>query len=149
MIQSIEPAVRRGHQSINHGASGVTININGDNNVVKFNAETKEYLWESVINQDLRVKRFSIGGYDSNSRLGKAYDSDLGRNISFELVKDADQMSVESILESHWRYALRNFQQANDTAVALAYTSVDARDGRVKKIRVHQARPAIADINLR
>ena len=81
LVQAIEPATRRGHQVINHGSQNIVINVSGDNNVVNFTPETKDYLWESVINNELRVKLFSIGGYDSNSRIGKAYDFEEGRNI--------------------------------------------------------------------
>lgn len=146
LIQSVEPALRRGHQSINHGSESIVININGDNNVVTLNKDTKDYIWENVINNAPRVKLFSIGGYDSNSRLGKAFDLEEGRNISFELMPDADQESVETILESHRRYALRQFRRLNDASVALVYTSVDARNGRPKKIRVLRARPDIAQL---
>ncbi len=81
LVQAIEPATRRGHQVINHGSQNIVINVSGDNNVVNFTPETKDYLWESVINNELRVKLFSIGGYDSNLRIGKAYDFEEGRNI--------------------------------------------------------------------
>lgn len=149
LIQAVEPAVRRSHQVINHGATTININVNGDGNAVSFNGDSKTYIWENVINCEVRLKLFSIGGYDSNSRLGKAFDFDIGRNISFELVSGADQASVEAVLASHRRYALRAFHGENDSAIALAYTSIEARDVRTKKIKVMQARESLDEIALR
>ncbi|GEM_PF-4312357 len=57
LIQAVEPSVRRAHSVINHGSSNVNIFVNGDGNKVVLDSESKEYMYESIFNDETRSQR--------------------------------------------------------------------------------------------
>lgn len=148
LVDATEPSIRLGHNVINHGA--ITININNrtqGQQIANFNPQTKQFVWESVINNTIRTKLFSIGSFNANTGSGRAFDLEEGRSIVFELEREADRATVNALLSSINSYTIRRRLGDNLTsAVALRYTSVDAIDGRLKKIRVQKARNEIADL---
>lgn len=150
LVEAIEPATRESHNVINHGAGGITINVNGDNNIVNFDASTKTYLWKNVIDNNPTTKLMSIANYDANYGGGRAFDYDEGRLVSFETESQIDRRSVELILQSISKYSLRKFEGQNSTigtsAVAVLFTSVRAMDQRLKKIKMLKVREEISDL---
>lgn len=79
LVDAIEPAMREAHKVINHGATTINI-INGDNNIILFDAQTKEYVNTSVIDENVRIKLFSVAAFDANSGYGRAFDYEEGRS---------------------------------------------------------------------
>jgi hypothetical protein len=147
LVEAAEPAIRLGHNVINHGV----ININlqqvtqaDPNSLATLTPATKNYVWENVINNGIRAKLFSIGSFNANQGTGRAFDLEAGRSIPFELTNDADRQTIETLLASISQYTRRRRLGDNlASAVALLYTSVDAIDGRIKKIRIIKARNEI------
>ena len=62
LIQAIEPSVRRSHSVINHGAQNISLFIQGDGNSVVLDRESKEYMHESIFNDETRSQRFLGSG---------------------------------------------------------------------------------------
>lgn len=145
LLEAIEPSTRRAYSVVNHGASNITININGDNNVVNFDASTKSYLWENVTDTQEAVKLFSISNYGANHGGGKAFDYDEGRLITFETKNKLDQKSIESMMKSISAYAMRKFKE-EDSMIAAKFTSLKTVDGRLKKIFINKLRDDIFDL---
>lgn len=149
LVEAVEPSVRLGHNVINHGV--INININAPERPVEqpiaaLTPQTKQYVWENVINNNVRLKLFSIASFNANQGTGRAYDLEEGRSVPFELSSEVDRRTVDTLLNSISSYT-RKRRLGDDlrSAVALRYTSVDAVDGRIKKIRILAARNEIAE----
>lgn len=145
VLDAAEPALRRAHTVVNHGANRIVL-ISGDNNIVTFNDQSKQYVYENVFDNEPRSKLFSIGSYNVNSRYGRAFDYDLGKTIPFEVAQGADAATISAILGSIRDYGMSKEGQELNSAIALLYTRVLAVDGRVKKLKVSRARQQIADL---
>lgn len=148
LVEAMEPSIRLGHNVINHGAININItNITERRQIAHLNPETKRFVWESVINNGVREKLFSIGSFNANTGSGRAFDLEEGRSIPFEIERNVDRLTVNALLSSINSYTLRR-RLGDDlrSGVALRYTSVDAIDGRLKKIRVLKARNSIAEL---
>jgi hypothetical protein len=139
LVEAVEPAMREAHRTINRGATNVFI-IQGDNNTVVLNEITKRYVNETVEDDQLRARLFSVAGYYTNSRYGRAVDFEEGRTIPFEVAKDADRQTIELILESMRRYAISRLGDDLRSAIAFKYRAYLSTDGRIKRIRVLKAR---------
>lgn len=149
LVEAVEPALRLGHNVINHGVINININHGpqeAPQPIVELNSHTKTYMWENVINNTIRAKLFSIASFNANQATGRAFDLEEGRSVPFELAQGVDRQSIETLIASISSYARRR-RLGDDirSAVALRYTSVEAPDGRIKKIRVLTVRPEIAD----
>lgn len=145
LVDAVEPAMREAHKSIGHGASNIVI-ISGDHNVVTFNTASKEYVNSSIRDDTVNVKLFSIGSFNANSGYGRAFDLEEGRTIAFQLARDVDRITINTILSSIASYARR--RRLGDelaSAVAIKYNAVVSTDERVKKLIVLAARPNIKD----
>ena len=149
LVEAVEPAVRLGHNVINYGVININVNQgSGDrsSNLVEFDRRTKQYMWESVIDNKIRVKLFSIASFNANQGTGRAFDLEEGRSIPYELSNDVDRKSIETLLDSIGSYARRRRLGDNlRSGVILQYTSVNAADGRIKKIRILKVRAAMDD----
>lgn len=150
IAEAIEPSVRLGHNVINHGVINININYQAPaarNEIVRFTPRTKQYIWESAINNNPRIKLFSVSSFNANQGTGRAFDLEEGRSIPFELSEDADRLSIDTLLGSISQYTRRR-RLGDDlrSAVAIRYTSIDALDGRIKKIRIHSVRGEIAQL---
>jgi hypothetical protein len=146
LVEAIEPSVRLGHTVINHGVMNININLGTRTevpNIARLNATTKAYVNENVENEGVRSGIFSIASYDVNQNTGRAYHVEMARTIPFVIESVADQNSYSSILESITNYAnTRRMNIQMPSQVRLTYHSVDAPDGRIKKIKVISARIA-------
>jgi len=106
-------------------------------------------MYENIIDNEIRIKLFSIGSFNANQGTGRAFDLDEGRSIPFELAPNIDRMSVNTILGSINSYAIRRRLGDNlNSAIAIQYTCIKAADGRVKKMRVFGARQFLEDFLL-
>ncbi|MBB4288810.1 hypothetical protein GGE16_000826 [Rhizobium leguminosarum] len=152
LIEAVEPSVRLGHNVINHGVMNINLNVQAaaPAPIVQFNPQTKQYMWESVINNDIRLKLFSMASFNANQGTGRAFDLEEGRSVPFELGSDVDRLSVDTLLGSISSYTRRK-RLGDDlrSAVAVMYTSVEAADGRIKKIRILAVRNEIQDFGRR
>jgi hypothetical protein len=150
LVEAIEPSIRVAHTVINNGVININVNTpqrQEDGNVVSFTPETKRFVWESVANGSIRLKIFSIASFNANQGTGRAYDLELGRSIPFDLSPDIDRISVNTLLDSIASYTRRRHLGDNiASAVAVRYTSLDAVDGRQKKIRILAVRNEVSDL---
>jgi hypothetical protein len=146
IVDAIEPAMRRAHTIINHGAGNITI-VGGTGNMVNLDRSTKEYVWTSIRDDGIKTKLFSVASYSANSGTGRAFDFEAGKTIPFEIAKEIDRESLTSILASMSSYALRRKLGENlKSSVALKYQSIVSVDGRTKKIIVLKARNELTDL---
>lgn len=148
LIEAVEPSVRLAHNVINHGVMNINIHAPAvaPAPIVNFTPQTKQYMWESVINNDVRLKLFSMASFNANQGTGRVFDLEEGRSVPFELSTDVDRQSVDTLLGSIASYTRRR-RLGDDlrSAIAVMYTSVEAADGRIKKIRILAARNEIQD----
>lgn len=150
LVEAVEPSIRLGHNVINHGV--ININVTTPQNpdagpITEFNRDTKSFVWESVINNEVRAKLFSVGSFNANNGTGRAFDIEEGRTIPFELVRSVDRETVNTLLSSISSYTRsRRLGDNIGSAIAIRYTSIDALDARVKKIRVLRARPTLDNL---
>lgn len=140
LVQAVEPSVRRAHSVVNHGASNVNIFINGDSNVVRLDSESKEYMYESIFNDETRSQRFLVTSFDGRNRTGRLFDLEREQAFTFDLLAEADRKSLTVIVDAARAYALRIKGKFDENMEAVcAFTSVDAADGRQKRLKVFAA----------
>ena len=140
LIQATEPSIRRAHSVINHGSSNISIYINGDGNTVELDRDSKEYMHESIFNDELRVQRFFVTSFDGRNRTGRLFDLEMEQAFTFDLLAEADRGSLTVIVDAARAYALRRQGKFDEKMEAVcAFTSVDAADGRRKRLKVFAA----------
>ncbi|SLN29451.1 hypothetical protein TRL7639_01194 [Falsiruegeria litorea R37] len=140
LIQATEPSVRRAHSVINHGSQNVNIFVYGDGNQINLDSESKEYMYESVFNDETRSQRFLVTSFDGRNRTGRLFDLEKEQAFTFDLLAEADRQSLTVIVEAASAYALRQKGKFDENMEAVcAFTSVDAPDGRQKRLKVFAA----------
>lgn len=140
LVQAAETSIRKAHTVVNHGANSVSISIVGDHNAVVFDPNSKEYMYQNIVNDEIRTKRFLVTSYDGRNRTGRVFDIEAEQAFTFDLMIAANRESLTIIVDAARAYALREQGRfdANMEAVC-AYTSVDAPDGRPKRLRIFAA----------
>lgn len=146
LVQAIEPSIRKTHNIINNGSKNINIYVQGDSNTVNFDGQTKSYMLENIFNEERRSQRFLITSFDGRERTGRAFDLEAEQAFTFDLVSEADRRSLEVIVEAARQYALRQRGQFNPNMEAVcAFTSIDASDGRTKRLKIFAAREDYSD----
>jgi hypothetical protein len=149
LVQAVEPSLRRGHSVINHGASNITILVQGDGNVINLDANSKEYMLESIFNDDTRSQRFLVTSFDGRNRTGRLFDLELEQAFTFDLMPDASRESLTVIADAARAYALRIKGKFDEKMEAVcAFTSIDAPDGRQKRLKVYAAAREFDDLEV-
>lgn len=147
LLEAIEPSIRESHTVINHGVININIGNNKEKDGIKYDRRTKDYIWSTVIDKQLQVKLLSVGRFDATSGSGTAFDYEERRPVSFQLDKDADERTVESIFWSHREYGRRRLlKHQTESAIAMQFTALKAVDGRSKKLFVKKARREVGDL---
>ncbi|MBN9888343.1 hypothetical protein [Salipiger abyssi] len=140
LIQATEPSIRRAHSVINHGSSNINIFVNGDKNKIILDSESKEYMHENIFNDETRSQRFLVTSFDGRNRTGRLFDLELEQAFTFDLLNEADRKSLTVIADAAHAYALRQKGKFDEHMEAVcAFTSVDAPDGRQKRLKVFAA----------
>lgn len=138
--QAVEPAIRKAHSVINHGASSVNIYVEGNENKIIFNTKSKEYLHENIFNDEVRSQRFLVTSYDGRNRTGRLFDLEDEQAYTFELLAEANRHSLVVLVDAARAYALRQKGKFDEQMeVVCVFTSVDAPDGRKKRLKVFAA----------
>jgi len=151
LVDAVEPALRQSHTVINHGVTNITINNYNYPSLpmARLDRDTKGYMWDNVIDDAVRIKRFSIASFNANQGTGRAFDLEEGRSIPFRLAPDVDRQTVETLLNSIAHYTRRRRLGDNlASAIVILYTCVLSVDGRVKKITIQKARAEIPELGL-
>lgn len=140
LTQAVEPAIRRAHSVVNHGSSNINIFVTGDKNQIVLDAQSKEYMYESIFNDETRSQRFLVTSFDGRNRTGRLFDLEQEQAFTFDLLAEADRQSLTVIVNAASAYALRQKGKFDENMEAVcAYTSVDAPDGRKKRLKVFAA----------
>ncbi|MBC6718687.1 hypothetical protein H9Q09_21120 [Aurantimonas sp. DM33-3] len=145
LVEAVEPALKEAHRTISRGATQILI-IQGDNNTIRLDSETKQYVNSTIEEDTLRAKIVSVAGYYTTSRYGRAFDFEEGRTIPFELNTDADRETVEAIFQSMRDYAFSRLGDDLRSAIAIKYRALVSTDGRLKKMKVLKARREISNL---
>lgn len=147
LLDALEPSVREVHQVINNGVINMNFNNGKDEDKLKFDLESKKYVWDNVIDRNLRTKLFSVSKFDVTSAAGAAFDFEEKRPISFQLDAGIDYLSIQSVMKSQRMYAAAKFNnELINSAVAFKYTSINTIDNRVKKMFVAKVRDELTQI---
>ncbi|WP_154667754.1 DUF7946 domain-containing protein [Leisingera caerulea] len=149
LIQATEPSVRRAHSVVNHGSSNVNIFISGDGNQVVLDSESKEYMHESIFNDETRSQRFLVTSFDGRNRTGRLFDLEQEQAFTFDLLAEASRESLQVIADAAHAYALRQKGKFDEKMEAVcAFTSIDAPDGRQKRLKVFAAAREFDDLEV-
>jgi hypothetical protein len=149
LVDAIEPAIREAHKSVGYGATKIYLQSDRSP-LVTFDQTTKDYVNTSVFDDILKVKLFSIASFDANSGSGRAFDFEEGRTIPFQVERDADRATIDSILSSHASYTRRRRLGDNlASSVAFQYKTILTLDGRVKKLKVVKVRTTMEGLQIR
>lgn len=147
LVQATEPAIRKSHNVINRGSNNICIFVNGDENTVNLDRETKAYMHESIFNDEVRSQRFLVTSYDGRNRTGRMFDLEAEQAFTFDLLAEADRQSLETIVAASSAFALREKGRfAANMEVVARFSSVDAPDGRMKRLKVLAARRDYNDL---
>lgn len=140
LIQAAEPAIRRAHSVINHGSGNINIFIEGDGNRIFFDGNSKKYMHQNIFNESPRSQRFLVTSYDGRNRTGRLFDLEAEQAFTFDLLPNASRQSLTVIANAARAYALRYKGQFDSKMeVVCAFTSIDAPDGRMKRLKVYAA----------
>lgn len=150
LVDAIEPSSLQAHNVINNGVMTIQI-FNGHSKrdkIIDFNPQTKQYLRESIIDSFPKIKLFSISSYNANQGSGRAYDFDEKRTIPFSVVPEFDAESYNILFYSMHEYTKKKRlnHQLVSASIALKYTCIMTRDGRVKKLILEKARRELNDL---
>ncbi|WP_156799376.1 hypothetical protein [Oceanicola granulosus] len=149
LIQAAEPAVRRSHSVINHGAGAIQISVVGDGNQIVLDRQSKDYMHESIFNDEARSQRFLVTSFDGRNRTGRLFDLEDEQAYTFDLLPDADRKSLTVIVDAARSYALREKGKFDEKMEAVcAFTSVDAPDGRKKRLKVFAVARDYAELDI-
>lgn len=149
LVQAIEPSLRKSHAIINNGANNINIFIQGDSNSVVLDGASKEYMHEDIFNDEMRSQRFIVTSYDGRNRTGRVFDLEDEQAYTFDLLTDADRRSLIAIVDAARAYALREKGKFDEsTEIICVFTSVDAPDGRKKRLKVFAAAKEFDDLDL-
>jgi hypothetical protein len=135
LVEAVEPALKRAHRVIGASAQHITI-INGSNNnvLVGFDAGSKAYLEEDV-DRGRDTQDVSVSSLNVNSRYGRVYFQDLHRTVPFKVDRDARPRTITQLSK-----ALDNYAKKTGRAVTITFSRIEASDGRLKRIVIHDAR---------
>ena len=67
LSEAIEPSIKKSHNVINNGAGNIVV-ISGSNNIVTFNARSKEYIFTQEEDNEIRQLLVSCGMLNVNTR---------------------------------------------------------------------------------
>lgn len=135
LVEAVEPALKRAHRVVGSSADKIVI-INGNNNnvLVGFDAKSKAYLEEDVDagrdTQDVTVSSLNV-----NSRYGRVFFGDLHRTVPFRVDRTARGRTITQLSK-----ALDNYAKKNGRTVSITFSRIEASDGRLKRIVIHDAR---------
>lgn len=149
LIQAVEPSVRRAHSVINHGSNNINIFVEGEGNSIVLDRASKEYMHESIFNDETRSQRFLVTSFDGRNRTGRLFDLEQEQAFSFDLLPEADRRSLVVIADAARAYALRQKGKFDENMEAVcAFTSVDAPDGRLKRLKVFAVAREFEDLEV-
>lgn len=144
LTDAVEPSLKRAHAIINNGAG--TINIyNGDVRISHFDATTKAYLEETVLDRTIRQKEVSVNMLNVNTRYGRIYDFELNRTVPIRIDLDAERGTLPALASSLRALSRRVALGSNlRGVVVITFITETTLDGTVKRYLVRAAEiPAI------
>lgn len=133
LAEAITPATKQAHLPIGNGVG--TINIyNGPVNIINIDSYTKEYINNDVEDRVISTQDVSISSYNAINKIGRAFFKDLGRNIPFNISKNADSKTRSAISWSIDRYT--NDQKS---FINIQFYKILSHEGQIKRIIINKA----------
>ncbi|ASK90128.1 hypothetical protein [Sphingorhabdus sp. SMR4y] len=140
LVEAVEPSLRRAHRVIGRSASDIMLQREVSSEaLVRFDERSREYL-EHNVNAGVSTQDVSINSLNVNSRYGRAYFGDLGRTIAFKIDRDASYSTLTALSS-----ALDDYAKRKGLTVNIKFTRIEAPDGRLKRIIIHDADQLDAD----
>lgn len=140
LLQALEPPLRRVHTPIGRNANKIVTHPERVEDAVTFDHRSKAYLLENLVNDMIRTKRFLVTSFDGRQRSGRVFDLEAEQAYTFELRPDADYQTLKVIVDAAYAYALRSSGGfSSDVEAVCKFTSLDAADGRIKKLKIISA----------
>lgn len=133
LVAAVEPSVRQTHSAI--GAGSQVINIYGGSQVInKYDQDTKRYVSQSIEDDQLREKDFSVASFNVNSGHGSVFDFDLERTVPIKMTK-ASLRANRAVLS----WGLNEYAKGTGKTIGAKYTRLLALDGTPKKYVIVEA----------
>ncbi|CAM1648611.1 unnamed protein product [Bartonella choladocola] len=149
IVDAVESSIRQAHNIVNNGVLNIQI-FSGDSprdNIINFDSRSKAYLNDYIEDKSPRVKLFSISSFNANEGTGRAFDLQEKRTIPFNVSNDFDEKSINFLIHSMHEYTKkRRLNQIVNSSIALKYTCIMDRAGRVKKLTIQKARKELNDL---
>lgn len=149
IVEAVESSVRQAHKIVNNGVLNIQIfsGHSPHDNIINFDSRSKAYLNDYIEDKSPRVKLFSISSFNANEGTGRAFDLQEKRTIPFNVSNNFDEKSINFLFHSMHEYTKkRRLNQIVNSSIALKYTCIMARDGRVKKLTIEKARQELNDL---
>jgi hypothetical protein len=124
---SLIPPLKKAHTIINNGAGNIY--VFGDKNTVRFDRSTKEYLNETIDDEQDTWLDSSIAWLNGNSKTGGAYNYELGQVIPFQIATTASRKALEILSRSASAYFVGDRDRSR---VAIRVYAKRAPDNRLK-----------------
>lgn len=135
---AIEPSLRQAHSIIGNGAHTMQITGRADRQISTFNKSTKDYIIDSINDEEPITKDVSVAAFNANSGHGRVFDEELGRTVAIYIPEHA-QNALKSVIG----WGLNEYARGTGRKVSITFTRVMALDGRPKKYIVLEAERGI------
>ena len=134
VVEAVTPAALRAHTVIGNGCSGISI-INGDNNVIIMDSQSKRFLEETHKDYTDIVAAGVVSAFNANNKTGRAYIYEEARTIPFKLEPNVDEKTLGAIAVSLSSYISRIPADVN-----ILFWRQLAYDGTIKQLVVRRVR---------
>jgi hypothetical protein len=133
LVAISETPIRQTHSVIGSGATNIQIS-GGHNIIANFNNSTKEYVNQSVFDNDIQERVVSVAAFNVNSGYGSAFDFDLGRTVPFSMER-ATLRKVSTV----FTWGLDQYSNKTGKNITIKFTRILAMDGTPKRYVIESA----------
>lgn len=134
LVEAVEPALKKGHYAIGNSVKKIEIyEEQSKRTIITFNDESKAYLNTTIPAGD-EVQDSSISALNVNDRTGRAFIYELNRTVPFTVSRTARPGTMSAL-----GAALNRYAKKKAVPIRIAYTKIEAGDGRLKRLVIFGA----------
>ncbi|KAF0170459.1 MAG: hypothetical protein FD160_3842 [Caulobacteraceae bacterium] len=93
-----------------------------------FDGATKDYISQSIVDDEVIVKDVSVAAFNANSGHGRVFDHELGRTVAI-YIPEHSQKAFKSVLG----WGLNEYAKGTSQTISVKFSRILAWDGRPKK----------------
>lgn len=128
LADATEPGLRQAHAIIRNGADRMEIIGKKDQPISIFDGATKDYISQSIVDDEVIVKDVSVAAFNANSGHGRVFDHELGRTVAI-YIPEHSQKAFKSVLG----WGLNEYAKGTSQTISVKFSRILAWDGRPKK----------------